>query len=602
MVHVEVVNLSTRGIRFPHARVGMVVAQPYLPRDSFTGEEPYQYVPEAKKQQLTILGETLAVARLSHHGGLKTHFTIIPEYGIPGLDGVRVLEDGLRSKDWPNGSVVVGGTDGLTRDQYAELLQGHRTHVEANHNGLDRVGADEWVNCEITWVKSADGALERWIQPKLHPAWEEQDTLHQHMFQGRSIYMFKGQLDNDAHFLFGTLVCFDWVAHISDRRPIQWILADIHKRAGDGQLPLTWLFIIQRNPKPSHHTFLSNIELFFNQVESPNADRHNACLVFANTAGKGVPGRADEFGACSIVLSPQALFSERTCPPTFSNGGRQFRDGSDVVRASACKDVFFRERGACIHSFAQINPGSVVAGPAGRTAAVENAAVFPISGVPEPRAPCAPVPAAIKWLNDALDKVSNLPHQYNLALAAVIDNSHARTVEALRFLSSKNVTHAVKLSAKESKPDNQIDDWGDKEFDGVQHVVHTLDIVGVAPVLQTIGVEPIHAVTVLDERQVDVVAIRGTSHEECVEHLKSVLLKYRRGQLLLVSRDTDNTSWHRKFRSILEPVVPRPADERKFTDPAGASLHIGYQNLLSIFQHATDVAGIAEGINAELTA
>ena len=601
MVHVEFVELSERGIRFPHDRVGMVVAQPYLPRDSFTREEPYQFVPEAKQRQLAVLGETLAVARLFRRGGLKTHFTIIPEYGIPGLDGVRVLEDGLRSEDWPDGSVLVGGTDGLTRDQYAELLQGDRTHVDANHNGLDRVGGDEWVNCEITWVKFADGTLERWIQPKLHPAWEEQDALHQHMFQGRSIYMFKGQLDNDAHFLFGTLVCFDWIAHIEARRPFQWILADIHRRAGDGQLPLTWLFVIQRNRRPSHHTFLSSIEPFFNQLEFPNADRHNACLVFANTAGKGVPGRADEFGACSVVLSPQALFMDPTCLPTFSKGGRQFRDGSDAVRACGCKDVFFRERGACIHSFAQVNPGSVVAGAAGRTVAVEDAAVFPISGVSDPRAPRDPVPAAIKWLNDALDEVRSLPRQYNPALAAAIDDSHARTVEALRFLSSKDAKYAVTLSAQESTTDNP-DDWAQKEMDGVQHVVHTLDILGVVLALRTIGVKPVHAATVLDGQQVDVVAIYGTSHEECVEHLQSVLLRNQRRQLLLVSRDTDNISWYRKFTSILEPVAPRPGDDRKFTDPAGSSLHIGYQDLLSIFRGAIDAADIANGINAKLTA
>ncbi len=600
MVHVEFVNLSERGIRFPHDRVGMVVAQPYLPRASFTEEEPYQFVPEAKQQQLAVLDETLVVARLSHHGGPKTHFTIIPEYGIPGLDGVGVLENRLRSEDWPGGTVLVGGTDGLTRDQYAELLQGDGTHVEANHNGLDRVDRDEWVNCEITWVKSANGTLERWIQPKLHPAWEEQDALHQHMFWGRSIYMFQGQLDNDAHFLFGTLVCFDWIARIPDRKPFQWILADLHTRAGEGQLPLTWLFVIQRNQKPSHHTFLSSIETFFNPLDFPNADRHNACLVFANTAGKGGPGRADEFGACSVVLSPQALFMEPTCLPTFSNGGPRFRDGSDAVRASACKDVFFRERGACIHSFAQVNPGSVVAGADGHTFAVENAAVFPISGVSEPRAPRAPVPAAIKWLNDILDEVPSLP-PHNPALPAAFDESHTRTVAALRLLSSRDATYAVKLSTQESKTSNP-DCWAEKERNGVEHVVHTLDIVGVAPALQDIGVERVHATTVLDGQQVDVVAICGTSHEECVEHLKSVLLRNQRRQLLLVSRDTENMNWYRKFTSILEPVAPQPGDDRKFTDPVGGSLHIGYQNLLRIFLDATDAPDIARGINAELTA
>ena len=135
MVHVDFVNLSDRGIRFPNERVRMVVAQPYLPRDWFTSDEPYQFTPEAKQRQLEVLKQTLAVARVPHRDNLKTHFTIIPEYGIPGLDGVGVLENRLRSEDWPNGSVLVGGTDGLSRDQFEELLRGNRTHVDVNQNG-----------------------------------------------------------------------------------------------------------------------------------------------------------------------------------------------------------------------------------------------------------------------------------------------------------------------------------------------------------------------------------------------------------------------------------------------------------------------------------
>jgi hypothetical protein len=35
------------------------------------------------------------------------------------------------------------------------------------------------------WVKDANGSLERWIQPKLHPAWPEMNISHQHMFRGK---------------------------------------------------------------------------------------------------------------------------------------------------------------------------------------------------------------------------------------------------------------------------------------------------------------------------------------------------------------------------------------------------------------------------------
>src|SRR5262249_18633098 len=151
--------------------------------------------------------------------------------------------------------------------------------------------ADQWVNCAITWVKSANGHLERWIQPKLYPAWEEMNISHQHMFRGSSVYVFKGLLANNAPYRFGTLVCFDWIATIGIQTPAQWILADLQQQAAGHQLPLSWLFVIQRNKKPSHDTFLNAVSVFFNQTQFPNALRERACLVFANSAGKRAPGR-----------------------------------------------------------------------------------------------------------------------------------------------------------------------------------------------------------------------------------------------------------------------------------------------------------------------
>ena len=600
MVHVEFVNVSDRGIRFPNERVRMVVAQPYLPLDSFTKNEPFQLEPSAKRHEIEVLKETLAVALLPHRDGLKTHFTIFPEYGIPGLDGIRVLEDILRSEQWPHGSVVVGGTDGLTRDHYEKLIQGKRTHVDENYNSLTHVSGDQWVNCAITWIKCIDGTVERWIQPKLHPAWEEATCTHQKMFSGRSIYIFKGQLENGTHVLFGILVCFDWIKPIYGKTPIQWILQTVQDKAGDGQLPLTWIFVIQRNQKPSHHTFISCIEPFFNQRAFPNVSRQNTCLVFANTAGKDIPGHTKEFGACSIVHSPQTLFRKPTAQPTFSNGGPQFRNGNDTLQVSSFKDFFFRERGACIHSFDQINPASLTPGAAGRSYAVDNAEVYPISGVPEPRAPKGPVAAATKWLHDALDQDCSRLSYYNSGLAAEIATSHARTVEALRALGSKDAEHAVKLSAQESRGDP--DDWDERQMCGIRHVVDTLDIVGVASYMQNIGKDQVHAATTLAGKTIDVVAVCGPSHEDCVQHLRSMQLMNQRRHLLLVSRDQDNMRWHRRFASILELQGPPLSDDRKFTDPSADSFHIGYQNLLSVLQNANDMTDMAEGINAELAA
>lgn len=597
MVYVETVDLFPRGVALPSDRVGMVIAQPYLPVSSLTSAEPYQCTAQAKSQQLAVLTATLAVARAARHGAPKTHFTIFPEYSIPGLDGISLVEAALRANDWPNGTMVIGGTDALTKAQYVQLLRGDATHVDATRNGGDLVQPDQWVNCAITWVKAGDGTLERWIQLKLHPAREEMDIAHQNMFRGSSVYLFKGRLENGAPYRFGTLVCFDWIATVGTWTPCQWILADLQEQAAEHQLPLSWLFIVQRNKKPSHDTFLNGVETFFNQTQFPNALRERACLVFANTAGRPAPGRTAEFGGCSVVLSPQSLFGQPSCAPTFSSGGPRFRDGSNLLHNY--KDVVFRERGACIHSFAQVNPGSLTAGPAGLAFAVENAHVCPVSGIVEPRAPAAAVPASVKWLNDELDEVPSLSATYHTApLRTLVDGAHQRNIAALRQISSQSATNAVKLAAQESTVKHE-DEWDATESEALRHLVHTLDIVGVGLPPLTVGPVSAHATILINNKTVDLLAIRGVSHESCIKHSMTFLTNPQR-QVLLVSRDPDNTAWQKKFGSFLEPTIPKPGQERNITDPASGSLHLGYYNLLEIFRRSPTAAAVEEGINAEL--
>jgi hypothetical protein len=359
------------------------------------------------------------------------------------------------------------------------------------------------------------------------------------------------------------------------------------------------LFVIQRNKKPSHDTFLNGVSSFFNQTEFPNALRERACLVFANTAGCAVPGRASQFGACSVVASPQSLFQRATCAPTFASGGARFRDGSTLL--ANYKDVVFRERGACIHSFAQINPGSLQAGAAGRSFPVDNAHVFSISGTPEPRAPNAAVSAAVKWLNDELDAVPSLSTLHpGVPLAPTADTVHQTNVSALRAISSQCATGAVKLAAQGSAVEH-ADEWNTVESEALLHLVHALDILGISLPQATVGVDPAHAVITIQNQPVDLIAIRGLTHEACIDHSKTFVGSPQR-QTLLVSRDYNNVKWHHKFGSFLEPVIAQPGQERKITDPASGTLHLGYQNLLEIFLASATAAELGDGINAELAA
>jgi hypothetical protein len=596
MVYVETIDLASRGVVLPNDRVGMVIAQPYL---SLTATEPYRCAPAAQAAQLACLDATLAVSRSASHGAGKTHFTVFPEYSIPGLDGVARISDAMQSAEWPTGTVVIGGTDGLSHDDFTTLAEQPNTHRNGTADDLTRITANEWVNCGITWVKRVDGVVERWLQPKLHPAWPEQAIQYQAMFQGQSVFTFKGQLENGSPYRFSTLVCFDWIATVANQKSWRWVVDHLRQQAqqADAELSLSWLFVIQHNRSPSHDTFLAEVAAFFDQTVVPTVRRERACLVLANTAGQSRPGRVDGFGGTSLVFTTQTLFSQSPCQPTFSNGGRRFRSSTLL---NAYLDVFFRERGACIHSFVQVNPNSLNAGAAGRTIAVERAFVYPLNSIADPRTPSGPVPACVKWLNDELDTLPSLGDRYpDVVLAGTVQTAHNTTIGYLRVLQAQSAEHAVQLATCRAQK-RDADDWDQTEAAALEHLVHTLDIFGMG-CLTTIGTDPSHAIVTLNGQKIDLIAIRGDTHEVCIEHSKDFLPSLRR-VVLLVSRDHDNTPWLRRFGSILEPEPARINDERKITEPQARSLHLGYFRLLDIFQSKATSTAVQEAIYAELVA
>jgi hypothetical protein len=421
------------------------------------------------------------------------------------------------------------------------------------------------------------------------------------MFRGKSIFTFRGPLDNGTQYRFSTLVCFDWIATIDDQKPWQWVVDGLRQQAAQAhadEVSLSWFFIIQRNRKPSDDTFLTEVAGFFDQTEYPTVRRERACLVFANNAGSTTPGRANLYGSTSLVFSNQTLFSDPTCHATFCNGGVRFRSSALL---SAYRDVLFRERGACIHSFSQVNPNSVNAGAAGRTIALEHAFVFPHNGIPEPRAPAAAVPAAIKWLNDELDTLPSLSVQYpNAALAGPADIAHVQSIAALRAIAAQSAADAVALATSESKAEH-ADEWDQAEVRAVEHLVHTIDIIGIGFPNPTVDATPAHAVATMNRMLVDILAIRGGTHEACVKHSQTFIPLPRR-QVLLVSRDRDNTPWRQKFGSFLQPETSQLGEERKITDPQGGLLHLGYQKLLEVFRTSQTQADLLGAIHAELIA
>lgn len=597
MVHIETVDLSQLAVTLPSEGVGMVIAQPFL---MLTNIEPYRCTKQSKPQQIQMIRDTLEVARAVKHGATKTHFTVFPEYSIPGPEGIALIDDALAQTDWPTSTIVIGGIDALLKSEFSALSGTAGTYLDTVHNSLERIEQSEWINCCITWVKDDHGNVSRWLQPKLSPAWEEQNITYQNMFRGASVFMFKGYLEDGTYFRFSSLVCFDWIAQVENQKIWRWVLSDLEQQAVNlqGELSLSWFFVIQHNKKPSHPTFLAGVNDFFNQTDMRNARRERACLVFANSAGKSVPGRADDYGNTALLFAPQALFAKTDCHPTFSNGGVRYRS---CTLLDSCRDVLFRERGACVHSFFQVNPNSLSAGPAGRKIALKNPFVFPLDGCNDPRVPSGLVPACIKWLNDELDSVVSLGvHYQQKPLAQQAIAAHNKIVEALRAIEPQSAEAAIRLASSASK-DKDADKWDNPETEALEHLVHTLTIFNVGLASPKTATDSPHATITLSGEVIDLVAIRGSSHEGCVEHSKQFLPMTRR-RVLLVSRDRDNNTWDKRFGNFMEVEQPQLNQERNITTPASGLLHLGYRTLLDIFRQSPTQDAANGEINASLAA
>ncbi|MES3021728.1 MAG: hypothetical protein V4857_09120 [Pseudomonadota bacterium] len=595
MIEIIEIDIGQHGVQMPRSEVAMVIAQPYV---EFNHVEPFPLTPEFRASALAGIDATLAVARQCTHGAGKTHFTIFPECTLPGLDGYDRITAAMADGSWPTGTVIIGGFEGLTRAQFGELIQRPGTAYDDQGSSMDRVHADQWVNCCATWVKLESSEVRCWIQTKIAPARIELQVDNQAMFKGQSIFLFKGTYAESAvPFRFATLICFDWIAVQDQRRVWEWLLKDIERSAAakEAVLPLTWLFVAQCNSGPSHGSFMNQVQPFFNPLQFPGVLREGTCLVMANVAGKAVPGTADKYGQSALIFATDKFMKPENMP-TFCAGGEFQRPGNPLENF---KDSVFRERGACIHSFRQLNPAALAPGAAGKGFALAYATVHPYPGTNDPRAPAGVVPAVVKWVNDELDdSKKSLQVKYpDLPLADAAGAAHQKSVTALRWLPSDALSKTVSLATPETG--RVPDKWRSVQSQAVKHVLHSFSILEVAQYSATFHGKGAQATIMKGDASVEVVAVLGKTHEECDKHTLDMLPDHR-GQLLVVSRDEDNTSWNPRMRTLFDQAAEK-TDELNFTDPTSAVIRLSYHDVLKAYRDAANEAELRNAIDAAIS-
>jgi hypothetical protein len=482
MIEVQEIPLN---ITLP-CEIGMVIMQPFV---ELCGNGPFCWQDDKRNKQIERIIRTLEIAKQAGHGCEKTHFTIFPEYAIPGLGGIRKIQEVLENSAWKDGTIVIGGVDGLTKNEYFSLCNEDNTEVH-RANKPDEVQNDPWINCCITWAKEANGTLKRWVQPKLSPSWPEKNITHSRMFAGRSVFVFSGKFENQTDCRFLSLLCFDWIGPIGEGYGLGAILSEINNR-WQMKREMNLVFVLQSNPEPNHRNFLENARNYFEiRTKYQFINQNEGIILFANTAGGFLPGKYNDYGYTSFISSPLAPYDNKGCPPTFAIVTQKLRRTDNLGK---CKEVLFREMGSCIHSTKFRLPAFVNLGPPDRCLLLNEAIVHPIDkGIDDPRTPSRPVPASIKWVNDQLDKTPPLlENEYNHPLRDSVALTHKDVSEEIRkqssdFLSGYIVMSSCEIEKKEDKwikfgsmKIPNVDNWDENEQKALETIIYSLSIIKV---------------------------------------------------------------------------------------------------------------------------
>lgn len=563
-------------------------------------EEPFQWKVEYKPAQLAKIKRTLSIARNSDHGSRNTHFTIFPEYSVPGLDGVNVIETEINSTQWPNNSIIIAGLDNLDKAQYSELCRMENLQV-VDGSAPGDLPSEKWVNCVVTWAKDNAGRVQKFVQTKIDPAWPERTNSYQHMFHGSGVFLFNCKYDDASSFpcRFLSLICYDFIGK-NQRSEFIWksSFGKLSTMFSGRTCDLSWIFVIQENSKPNSQQFLSVARDIFEQRQDyANINRDNCALVFINNSQKDELGAFDTHGFSSLIFSKNiAAFRVENAPLSFSSAPEYLRQ-SDLLKSS-CIDVIFRERGACIHSFSVLPPKFVPASSTMKKLPILTANVHStIEGGTDPRAIGKPVASVVKWINDKSSSIRNFGDRVpNCDLSVSAKQPFDQTLNAMKLQQGKVLSKKMKYGFV-GLPDKESDRWKEPEIDVLKTILDSISIFSMATRVN-VDTSESHALVELNGLYYNLVVAKGDTHGDCMKHIDSQFPATAREAIAVISRDEANSQMTEKDRDYTKPTKPRNQDgDLDYTSSLKSTIYIDFQSLLTAFKSAPDAATLRNSIN-----
>lgn len=597
MVNVEQITID---LTLPTDEVSVVAMQPYL---ELQPDEPFKLRENLVDDQLSAIRNTLALAQNSL-AGRSVHFTIFPEYSVPGLEGLEIIDQNISSENWSNGSVILAGVHGLTKDEYNQICKKFNVTV-SDENKPENIPKERWINCCFIWIKQDDGKIKRWVQLKIRPAWPENNVTCNDMFCGSTIYVFKHVYSNNVISYFTNLICFDWVTSINGSTVCGEILNSLTNQSNQNIINLDLVFVIQHNNSPNHTTFLRNTSQFLNNPSQyPFVDRKDSVVFHINTAVSDKPSKKGNGAFSACVFPSRSPLDFTGCRPTFCMQPEILR-GSNILKEDQCKDVIFREMGQCIHRYKFRVSRFLDSGPANRTHPISEAEVHAANNENDPRLSGKTIAASLKWINDVLDGINSLASisLESCSLQEVAEVKHKIVVNEMRLIEdgikiSKKINWAACFKAggiveRDEDRCKNPDLWDypvSLETFALEHTVHSLTNLGLAYTLD-IKESSLHGTLTADDTLVQVVAIRGESFSDCRTHFNEHVSNSINinDPTLVVVRDKDNlTATEQEFSKYYEPNTDTGL---KYLD---------YQTLVNLSRNAHDVRNLKEKIDEYL--